>query len=475
MTTIYDYIKHGAIAIAAVLLLTASCTKEYPKSVDSPYEVVLKSIKIVNAGANGNTVVEGVIDENKKTVSFPRLDLATNFDAIKFQAEMSDGAVLDKESYQYEFGEGVAAKTNIVKVVNHERFREYLVTLRLLIPVFGADFGKAKFYDYTNNEIGNPIYPSFVSLLTRGSGFDGQNVLVVTRHAMGSHLLSVNDLRENKATPKTLNMTGVTGGTFAVNVGAQISGHSYIANLSGGQVSPFKIYHWTDPGNPPQLISDLNIASIPGAGARHGDNMSVSLDENGNGFMFFGDNAVSKILRLKVTNYTQISDPTVLPNTIGVTFCMSINRVGNTADYIFTGYDAPIMVANESATVSYKLSNTAVPLRGSDARVINFNGERYLIMTTAARSGSDAVVLYVYDITKGNSTTEALQIFNDKADKSPIFQYSLLGPVNTAPSTQTGWHIKKGTDGKDETLTLYAASADAGFVIIDFPKKSLED
>lgn len=467
--------KYGLMASAMLLVFFTACKKDYPTNVDSPDEVLLKSIKIVNAGANGNVVVEGVVDENKKTVSFPRLDTLTDFSKIKFQAEMSNGAKLDQESYAFQFGEGESAKTSVVKVVNNKRFREYLVTLRLLIPVFGADFSKQQVYDYTNNPLGNPVYPDFVSLNTRGTGFDGQHVLIVTRTARGSHLLKVSDLKQNTATPIPLNLTGVTGGTFAVNVGAQVNGHTYIANLSGGQTSPFKIYHWTDPSAAPQVIADLNIANIPGAGTRHGDNMSANLDENGNGYFYFGDNAVSKILRLTVTNYTTISDPTVLPNATGSSLSMSFNRVGKTSDYIYTGFDAPIRVANDAAVVSYSLSNTAVPMRGCDARVIFFNGERYLIMTTAARSGSDPVVLYVYDITKGATTVDALKLFDQKADKAPVFQYSLLGPVNTAPGTQTGWFVKKDADGKDDVLTLYTASADAGFVLIDFPKKKLID
>lgn len=468
------YISKYWLMVAAVMLVfVTSCTKDFPANVESDDEVVLKSIKISNAGANGNTVVDGVIDENLKTISFPRLDTATDFNNLRFEAEMSAGATLDKESYAFNFAEGESVKSQVIKVVNNKRFREYMVTLRLLIPVWGADFTKAEIFDNTGNSLGNPLYPTFVSLQTRGSGFDGEHVLIVTRNAMGSHLLKVSDLRQNNISPINLNLTGVSGGTFPVNVGAQVNGHTYIANLSGGQASPFKIYHWTDPGAEPEVIANLNIANIPGAGARHGDNMSVNLNENGNGFMYFGDNAVSKILRLKVTNYTTVTDPTVLSHSTGSTFVMSFNKVGNTSDYIFTGYEAPIRVANESATVSYSLGNTAVPVRGSDARVITFNQERYLIMTTAARSGSDPVVLYVYDITKGDNLVDALKLFDVKTDKSPVYQYSLQGAANAAPSTQTGWFITKDASGKDEKLTLYTASADAGFVIIDFPKKTL--
>lgn len=465
--------KYGCMVAAMLLVFITSCTKDFPTNIESNDEVQLLSIKIVNAGPNGTDVVEGTVDEDLKTVSFPRLDTATDFKNLKFQAVMSPGASLDKETYSFDFAAGETVKSQVIKVVSNKRFREYMVTLRLLLPVWGADFNKPTIYDNTNNSLGNPIYPTFVSLLTRGTGFDGEHVLIVTRASGGSHLLKVSDLKQDKIAPISLNLTGVTGGTFPVNVGAQVNGHTYIANLSGGQTSPFKIYHWTDPSAAPDVIANLNIANIPGAGNRHGDNMSANLDANGNGYLYFGDNAVSKILRLKVTNYTTVSDPTVLTNAPGSTFVMSFNRVGNTADYIYTGYDAPIRVANESATISYALGNTAVPIRGSDARVITFNKERYLVMTTAARSGSDPVVLYVYDITKGDNLVDALKLFDVKTDKSPVFQYSLQGAANAAPGTQTGWYITKDATGKDEKLTLYTASAEAGFVIIDFPKKTL--
>lgn len=467
--------KYWMIIASVMLVSVYSCKKDFPKNIESDDAVELKSIKIVSAGAAGNEVVEGVINEEKKTVSFPRLDTLTDFNNLRFEAVMSDGAKLDKEAYVWEYAEGASTKTNVIKVINNQRFREYLVTIRLMVPVYGADFDMPTIYDFTNNELGEPVYPAFTSLQTRSTGFDGENVFIITRHTMGSHLLKVSDIRAGNVLPHTMNITGISGGTFPISVGAQVNGHSYISSLSGSQASPFKIYHWTDPNDAPQLIADINIASIPEAGARHGDNMSANLDENGNGYFYFGDNAVSKILRVKVTNYTTVSDPTVLPNAFGSSYVMSFNRVGNTSDYLYTGYDAPIRVANESAVISYSMSTTSVPNRGSDARVVYFNGERYLLMTTAARGTTDAVVLFLYDITKGDGIVDALKIFNDKADKSPVYQYSLLGPVNTTPATQTGWHVTKDADGKDDMLTIYTASADAGFVIHDFPKKTLID
>lgn len=470
------------IVTLAAMLLVISCQKKYPANVDSPDEVVLQSIKIVNAGANGNTVLEGIIDESRKTISFPYADTMTNFSNIKLEAVASNGASLENKELQFDFKEGAqyfadsrTSLTKLIKVVNNKHFREYFLTLRTKVPPFGADFEKPQVYDYSSNPFGNPIYPSFTGAATRGSSFDGEHVLVVSRAAGGSHLLKVSDLRNNVINPIPLNQTGIAGGTFPVNVGAQVNGRTYIANLSGNSTaSPLKIYYWTDPSAPPQLLWST---VIPDGGIRLGDNMSASLDANGNGYFYFGDNAATRLARLKVTNYNQISDPVAFTAAAGQSYMMGFNRVVNTQDYIYKGYLGPLRVANESAAVSYSLSNSVVPERGTDAHVINFNRERYLVMTTAARSGAEAAVLYVYDITKGKTTTEALEEFSSKpaADRAPIYEYPLFGTAGANCFLQTRWHITKDTDGRDSKLTLYSAYTDAGFVMIDFPKKVLSE
>jgi hypothetical protein len=466
------------IVIAFLGTLLASCKDELPEAIDSSSKLTeLKSIKIINAGAGGNIVLEGTIDEDKKTIRFPRIDPETDFSNLKFEVQTSDGATLDKESYAVTFEEGVSEKSIIIKVTNLPRYREYLATFRLRVPVYGADFEKGQIYDYTNNPLGNPHYDIFGGALTRGAGFDGEHVLVVTRNAVGSHLLKVTDLKNNELKRIPLNLTGVSLGTFVVNMGAQVKGHTYIANLSGATAaSPMRIYHWTDPSAEPNKIVDLNVGIIAGAGVRHGDHFSASLDDNGNGYFFFGDNAGTKILRLKVENWTTVSDPVAfaIPTT-GAGSWTTYNRIGNTSEYIFTGHDAPVSLVNESGTVTYSMSRTAIPIRSSDARVIHFNGERYLIATTAARTGSESTNFVLYDITRGGSVAEGLTILNGLPERKPLVDYSLMGPVNTSPSSHTGWAVKKNASGEDETLVLFSAASDAGFVFFEFPKKVLED
>ena len=462
----------GLLVTFMGLLMLTSCKDEIPQALDTTSNVtVLNSIKIVNAGANGATILEGVVDEDAKTVSFPRIDPTTDFSNLKFEADVSNGAKLSQESYPVLFEAGQSEKVIVVKVLNSPRFREYLVKLRLKVPVFGADFEKGTTYDFTSNPLGNPIYDAFSGALTRGSGFDGQKVLVVRRN--GPHVLKVSELKAGIINKIPLNMTGVSGGTFSVNMGNQVNGHTYVANLSSNSpFNPIKIYHWTDPSVAPELIANVNVANVAGAGARHGDNLSVSLDDQGNGYIFLGDNPGGKVIRLTVANYTAVSNPTTFATPVaGAGSWSSYNRVGNTGDYIFTGHDAAVALASEGGSASFTMSRTAIPVRSSDARVVNFNSERYLIVTTAARTGSEATNFIVYDITKGASIKEALTNLNQQADLKPVFEYSLMGPVNTSPASQTGFFVKKDAMGKDETLMLYSAASDAGFVIFEFGKK----
>lgn len=210
MKLTYKTSKIGLLATFAGMLILASCKDDFPEAMDTSSNMtVLNSIKIMNAGANGTTVLEGTVDEEAKTVSFPRIDPATNFSGLKFEARVSEGAKLSQDTYPVVFEEGASEQTITVKVLNSPRYRDYFVKLRLKVPVFGADFEKGTTYDFTSNPLGSPIYDAFTGALTRGSGFDGKQVLV--GHRTAPHLLNVSDLKAGVINKIPLNMTGVPG------------------------------------------------------------------------------------------------------------------------------------------------------------------------------------------------------------------------------------------------------------------------
>lgn len=478
MKRIYNISKVGFLASLLGLLMLTSCKEDFPGPLDtSSNQTFIKTIKITNSGENGNVVLEGTIDEDKKTISFPRLAPETDFSNLVFEAETSDGSKLDKESYQITFAVGKSLETMVIKVMNAPRYREYLVTLRLNVPVFGADFTKPTIYDYSSNVLGNPTYPSFSGGATRGTGFDGEHVLVIDRGAAGAHLLKVADLKNNVINRIPLNPAGMIGGTYVMNMGAQVHGHTYIASLSTSGTNPLKIYHWTDPSAAPTVVANLLTGTLLGAASnRYGDNISVNIDKQGNGNIFFIPVAGTQILRLSVANFTTVTDPTIMESPTAYGQFSSFYRVGNTADYLVTGYQKTISIANAAAGQSYTMKAASVPTDAVNARVIEFNGERYLMMITTARTGSQTATLFVYNITRGATLTEALTLFEQDGGARPfVYDYTLTSSTNTAPGSQTEFLVKKDQDGKDETLVIYTAHTDAGFAIIEFPKSTLAD
>ena len=465
----------GGILLAFVSFVGfTSCSEDFPKNVESDKYTDLKSIKIVNAGPLGNEVLEGKINENTKTITFPRLDTLTDFSKVVFEAVTSEGAKLEKDTIAIPFQSGDASKDIFLKVVNSPRFKEYKAVIRFDVPVFGADFGKPTYYDYSSNPMANPAYSAFSGQLVRGSGFDGKHVLVISRGAPGIHLLSVEDLKNNQIKPIAVNSTGITGGTYTQNMGAQVNGRTYVASLSTAATSPLKLYYWENPANAPQVIANINVGSIAGAGARHGDNFSIGLDANGNGYAFF-ISAGTQVMRLKIENYKNVTE-TVAFNTVATYGQWSFyNRIGNTENFLVTGHDKVISVANNAGGVSYSMGASSIPVHSGDPRVIEFNGERYLLVVTVPRGGTAVdAVMRVYNITKGANIIDALTAF-EQGDKKAVFEFSISGNANTAPGTQSGFHIVKNAQGKDEKLMIYGATTDAGFTIVEFPVNVLED
>jgi Domain of unknown function (DUF4623)/PEP-CTERM motif len=107
--------------------------------------------------------------------------------------------------------------------------------------------------------------------LTRGGGFNPVtgNFLVSTR-AGGTGVRVLSGTTGSQV--GTLNMTGVSGGTFALNmIGVAADGAIYGANLTTGSTgTPLRVYRWANEGAEPTLI----YSGDPGAG-RFGDSFAV--------------------------------------------------------------------------------------------------------------------------------------------------------------------------------------------------------
>ncbi len=468
--------------LVIMMLFTAfaitSCKDDLPGEMDTSLQFTeLKSIKILNTGANGDVVLEGTIDENTKKISFPRIDTLTNFENLKFEAVLSDGAKLEQDAFNIAFEEGKSEKQIVLKVVNAPRYREYLTTLRLKVPVYGADFTKGVIFDFSNNALGNPLYPDYVGASTRGAAFDGEYVMVPSRFgSVNPHLLKVSDLKAGIINKVNLNTTNVTGGTLAVQTGAFVNGNLYVFNVSSAV--GFKMYYYEnykENYNKPPLVITVPVGDLPIAttyNTRFGENTSVNLDENGNGYIYMPNNPVQHILRLKISNYTQVVERSVLPLPVsGMTFGMSYNQIGNSSQYLCTSYGVPMYIMTDGGSIVSPIATSVFEASAAGARIIYFNNERYLMYMTAGINSSSVTVFKVYNITRGKTIEEAIGYFAAQSDldKKPVFEFALNGGSNAAPITYTSWKIEKDNNGKDSKLLLFTAGTDAGFSIFEFP------
>ena len=476
----YNTIKNIGWVVCALSVSLVSCDEDLPKAQDLEgtsgiYDTEIHAIRITNAGAEGNKVVEGSIDEESKTINFPRLDVQTNFSALAFEADLSKGAVLKEPVMDFTMDEETAEKTSILRIVNNNRYKEYFVKIRKRMPVFGADFEQPTVYNFS----GDQIYADFSDAgSTRCASYDGEHVLVVSR-ATKPHLLKVSDLKQGKINKIELNLTGVSGGTFPYNMGSIVKGRVYLSTLSGAPASPFKIYYWdnpTDVSKAPVVAANINVATIEGAGARHGDNASYNIDEEGNGYIFFGDNKATSFMRVPVSNYETIdqSQIRIFPSRSDATMVTNVCRIGNTDKYLWGGVRVPVTLVDEGVSPIYQSS---IAGEAVSPKVVEFNKERYLVVCTAGFGGASkaSIALEVYNITKGATIEEALQNFDEGENHNPVYQFKLGGSGNGNALAQTDFYIEKDEQGNDVKLCLFAARTGSGFVICEFPIKKEED
>ena len=461
-------LKNIGLAAAVMMVATlASCGDNYPGSMDSPYDTDLLAIKILNAGEKGDQVVEGTIDEEKKEVNFPKLDTLTNFSALRLEAKLSDGAQLEKTEIDCKMAPDDEQKKLIIRVLNHNRYKDYFMTVRKHIPSWGAEFKNATVYSFA----GDNRYEDFKTLDTRGADFDGQHVLVVTRTDNKPHLLKVADIKAGVINRIPLDLTGVSGGTFPYNMGALANGHIYMATLAIKTKSVLKVYYWETPSSTPEVIFSANLEDILESGKRYGDNMSLNIDKNGDGYIFFGENTAQNILRLTVSDHKNVSEPIILPADPKMKVSMNIYRYENTSDYLYSGLAMPITLSSNAAQKKFSLSAANQPAEAVAARAFMFNNKRYLI-TCAAGFGSASKAtptLYVYDISKGSNLAEALERFEAASQHEPVYSFILGGTGNSAPSPCTNFYIERDANGKDAKLYLFASRGESGFVIIEAP------
>lgn len=364
-------------------------------------------------------------------------------------------------------------------------------------PTPGVEIAAAVVHDFSVATENAPA--EFAAENTRGTDFDGEHVLVVSRNDDGSafpHLYKVSDLLADNAGNKiALNTTGIEGGTHVVSSGSLNHGHIYICNLTTAlsAADPLKIYHYADANAAPEVWSWDGVLSVTedgdtiGAPARMGDNISVNIDESGNGYAFFcgQEGAAEKVYRVQITNFNQFSNPTEIILDVPFPYYGYVNEAPEAGQYLFKShYMAVIRLMDANGTslmedIELDATESGLnPRSGVDPHVIVFNRGRYLVFSTPYNNGKRIGAgpgLFMQDITDGVDTKAALikwseMLYDEEYLWEPTYHYSLDPTEPDANKTVGACAAQCNAAEVDGKLVVFAAATKGGFALIEFPK-----
>ena len=366
-------------------------------------------------------------------------------------------------------------------------------------PTPGVDLAAAIVHDFSVATENVPA--EFAAENTRGTDFDGEHVLVVSRNDDGSafpHLYKVSDLLADNAGNKiALNTTGVEGGTHVVSSGSLNHGHIYICNLTTtlSKDAPLKIYHYADANATPEVWSWDGVLSVTedgdtiGAPARLGDNISVNIDESGNGYAFFcgQEGSAEKVYRVEITNFNQFSNPTEVILDVPFPYYGYINEVPEAGQYVFKShYMAVIRLMDANGTplmedIELDASESGLnPRGGVDPHVVMFNRARYLVFAAPYNNGKRIAKepgLFIQDITDGVDTKAALikwseMLYDEEYLWEPTYYYSLDPDAAPDAGNKTVGACAAQCNAAEVNgkLVVFAAATKGGFALIEFPK-----
>lgn len=286
----------------------------------------------------------------------------------------------------------------------------------------------------------------------RGLAFNATtgNLLLVSR---GSGTDRIRILDSTTGVDKgSLNMTGVTGGNFAMNmIGVADDGVIYMANLTTDlTASPYKIYRWANESATPTVAYIGGGAGNPApplAGARLGDSFDV-IGSGANtrlvagygstttipatsGFALFDTDDGSSFTATSVA--VTSSDPfTAVPTgefRLGVTFIDSDTVMGKSSINPATVVD----VSGANGTVVAQHTTDGITLRPMDYAVVDGRPLMAMVEASSGQNEASRARIFVYDM-----TNPSLPLAQRKLGEATALPFTAGGPNQFANGNSVG-------------------------------------
>jgi len=290
----------------------------------------------------------------------------------------------------------------------------------------------------------------------RGMGFGYVNsipTLALVSREGGNSVRIINTIDGTQTA--SLNVTGITGGTFAVcDAGITTDGKVLVANMAMNANAVFKVYRWDNYKDAPTTALSYTITD----GSRYGDHITVTGSiTTGTAKVYVASSAlvssIAKVLCFSMIqdvanpgSYVFDSNPTVVSSAInwaGAT--PSVAPLSN-GTFLYKGNGNNMRIINADGSLSTSISSNTVVASGGNS--VQF------IRTIA---DSTYVVYYRYGLTQEKA--DILRIVNgDLANAIVVGTTPVLG--TTANTNGTGRVV---VDASTNDVYLYVLGSNNGF------------
>ncbi|NDV78111.1 DUF4623 domain-containing protein [Dysgonomonas sp. 511] len=357
-----------------------------------------------------------------------------------------------------------------IKLDHMGRTDEYTIEF-IYIPPVGVDFDKKIIYDYTksNSLVSFGQYPAGSGGAIRGGDFDGTETFISNRGAAeGVTNFKLEDIIAGDISKVVLAKEPVGGyGYFGSSQTALSGGNYYAINMPTPGTGVLNVHHWSSISVAPTLTS-IPLSDTESAGtARYGDNMSIQLDENGNGYMFSINNVQNKLMRIRINNYivsaTDLAFVAIPGGSQGGYANFNPVRIhdaeigsGDANEYTYVT-SGGLQLFDRNGAILSTVGLGKLPANLYNARIAVYNKGRYMVVLTKEAK------MYIYDISEGDTTVDALAKFN-ATSPAPLFEYSL--------GAFSGYGSIVATGIKNDVLYVMVGSGNIGSVIVGLPKKT---
>jgi hypothetical protein len=286
----------------------------------------------------------------------------------------------------------------------------------------------------------------------RGAGFNGTHVFVASRQN-GNHVYYW-DVNNPSADPLELNLTGVTGGTFALSDLNVVGNHIFVSNMVfvGGV---FKVYHWNGVAAQPTVLLEFT------SDARLGDAFTVIGDPATSALLVASGHATKNFYAWEIVNGA-------IPNTTPTIYTINeieinasfgrLTKVPNENMFIASGSGMGVLLLDNQMNVLAQVPKAWFPWWAMYSQVFHSSGQRYLAYSHV-KSPPNENMLYVLDISEGATVAEALQILAASTFADKVVHTLNLGTIGNG-------NASVGFDLVDDMFMAY--SAGNGFAVQHF-------